>query len=99
MVLIKANEVEVIFQQLQTLNPDEPIYKTAVNLMRFAKDFYSFDLITCKDCKHREEEFFPNGGFKGYVCRNPYGIELSQYLEDDDFCSYAERRDAYNGET
>lgn len=46
----------------------------------------------CKDCKHYEEELFPNGTFKRHTCRNPYmGLSEIAELDPEDFCSYAER--------
>ena len=46
------------------------------------------ELIRCKDCRHRiaDEDFT-----RGHICllRRENG---GRYCEDDDYCSYAERR-------
>ena len=45
------------------------------------------EVVRCKDCKHYDEYFR-----KCYVfCTGEYNTELE--VEDDDFCSYGERRE------
>ena len=46
-------------------------------------------VIRCKDCKHRVND---NAFATGHICmkRRENG---GRYCEDDDFCSYAERKD------
>ena len=46
------------------------------------------EIIRCKDCKHRVND---NAFASGHICmkRMENG---GRYCEDDDFCSYAERK-------
>ena len=41
------------------------------------------DLIRCKECKHH----------KGYNCDRLYGMQDAFMARDDDYCSWAKRKD------
>ena len=57
------------------------------------EDFPTVDaveVVRCKDCKYRKQ-FQSDGTF---YCSDPnYGMGIGVELQDDDFCSYGERRE------
>lgn len=81
----------------------EPFYDWLADLMRLDTSsypdhqtlmFYEIideldslqEVVRCKDCKYR---YFDNDQ-ESYGCRNIAG--LTDYVEDEDFCSYGERK-------
>lgn len=48
------------------------------------------EVVRCKDCKWWEARTY--GGCIG-KCENPLNGLVSEYLDDEDFCSYGERKE------
>ena len=57
------------------------------------------EVVRCKDCKHRNKEWYQDkrhkdGGYWLVCCENDAIAERIYGLaQDDDFCSYGERKD------
>ena len=62
-------------------------YQTPLGLLRACvDDAPSIDIVRCKECKSYDTEAYQNG--YGY-CSNHMSV-----LEDNDFCSYGERKES-----
>lgn len=74
-------------------NPKEIPYVTAANVLRSFDEIPAADVVAvvrCKDCKYRERLRFD--GFY-HCCNEDAGMATGIVLNDNDFCSYGERRD------
>ena len=66
------------------------VLKMVAGWLNEAPTVDAVEVVRCKDCKHLRY---------GYQCYNPLGIKLNNdgdayvLVDEDDFCSYGERRD------
>lgn len=53
------------------------------------------EVVRCKDCKHSELLFFADNGttrIVHYKCGSHLSMGMAQEVDENDFCSYGERR-------
>lgn len=67
-----------------------PHLGTAGSIVRGMKKADVAPVVRCKDCQWWEARSF--GSLVGR-CNNPLNGLVSEYLDDEDFCSYGERKD------
>ena len=90
--LIDANALKSEFEWLKSVVNESSKDEVMDVMQRIdnAPTVDAVEVVRCKDCKHRKE-WLKEGTF--YCCNPDYGMASGVELEDNDFCSYGERRE------